>query len=227
MPTALILGASRGIGRELARQYKADGWRTLGTARHDADLQNLEEAGIEPLKLDVASTNDWAALGWKLDSEKLDSEKLDVAIYNAGVYGDDNGSHAPPSDADFDLVMHTNVRGAMHALHIVAPCVAATKGRFGFISSRMGSIANADAANGWTYRASKAALNMLVHAAVTEHRDITLLTLSPGWVRTDMGGATATLDVQTSASGLRRTIAQATRAQSGAFLNYDGAPIAW
>jgi len=66
MKTALIVGASRGIGREFARQYKQAGWRVLATARDEAALGALEELGAETFSLDVTSQTEIAALGWKL-----------------------------------------------------------------------------------------------------------------------------------------------------------------
>src|SRR3954447_481672 len=99
MSTALIIGASRGIGQEFVRQLLADGWRVFATARDDASLASLRAAGAEPLKLDVAKSDSLAALGWQLDGEKFD-----LAIYVAGVYGPSHGATAPPTQQDFDSV---------------------------------------------------------------------------------------------------------------------------
>ena len=77
MPTALILGASRGIGHELARQYRADGWRVIATARKQADLDELAHLGAEPIALDVTNVDAIAGFAWKLDDEKIDAAWLD------------------------------------------------------------------------------------------------------------------------------------------------------
>ncbi len=229
MANVLIIGASRGIGRELVRQYLADGARVLASARKDDDLVNLSELGAEPIPLDVSAANDWAGLGWKLDGEQLD-----IAIYAAGVYGPSTSGLEAPADADFDAVMHTNVQGAMRFAQTVAPMLVAEGtrrqgGRLAVISSRMGAMAGRSEARGWLYRASKAALNsVLVDTALSlGPRGAICITMHPGWVRTDMGGAGADLSVEQSAAGIRGVIAGLTPAHNGAFLNFDGSPIPW
>ncbi len=121
MPTALIIGASRGIGHEIVRQYRHDGWRVIATARTPDACDALRQLGAEAHQLDVTDVEGCAGLGWKLDDEKLD-----VAILNAGVYGPRHDGF--PAQADFDAVMHTNVLAAMRLLPILAPLVANAKG---------------------------------------------------------------------------------------------------
>ena len=222
MPTALIIGASRGIGRELARQYLADGWRVIATARKPDDCASLAAMGAEPHQLDVTNTDAIAAIGWKLDDERID-----VAVLNAGLYGPRHDGF--PTEADFDAVMHTNVLAAMRLLPIIAPLVASTRGKLAVISSRMGSISMRDSAGGTLYRASKAALNsVLADTALTfGPQGATCVAFHPGWVRTDMGGDGADLAVEDSVAGLRATLASLSAADNGRFLNYDGQPIAW
>ena len=222
MPTALIIGASRGIGHELARQYRADGWRTIATARQAADCDALAQLGAEAHRLDVTNAESIAGLGWKLDDEKIDAAWL-----VAGVYGPRHAGF--PTEQEFDDVMHTNVLAAMRLLPIVGPLVANARGKLAVISSRMGSIGDRSSNAGSLYRASKAALNsVLADAAIAgEAQGVTCLAFHPGWVQTDMGGPGAAISVQDSAAGLRATLAQAGHGQNGAFLNYDGTPIPW
>ena len=222
MPTALIIGASRGIGHELARQYRADGWRVIATARKTADCDALRRLGAEAHQVDVTHAESIGGLGWKLDDEKIDAAWL-----VAGVYGPDHAGF--PTEQEFDTVMHTNVLSAMRLLPIVAPLVATTRGKLAVISSRMGSIGERTSNQGSLYRASKAALNsVLADAALTYGPQAACcLAFHPGWVQTDMGGPGATLTVERSVTGLRATLARATPAQNGAFLNYDGTPIPW
>ncbi|MFP5393934.1 MAG: SDR family NAD(P)-dependent oxidoreductase, partial [Gammaproteobacteria bacterium] len=104
MPSVLIIGASRGIGHELARQYVADGWRVLATARKKDDCEALRRLGAHPYLLDVTSADSIAGLGWNLDGEELDA-----AFFVAGVYGPRHDGF--PVQADFDNVMAINVKG--------------------------------------------------------------------------------------------------------------------
>ena len=222
MPTVLILGASRGIGHELVRQYRADGWRVIATARKQADCDDLAQLGAQALRLDVTNAESIAGLGWQLDDEKIDAAWL-----VAGVYGPTHNGF--PTEQEFDQVMHTNVLAAMRLLPIVAPLLAATRGKLAVISSRMGSIGERRSQDGSLYRASKAALNsVLADTALTfGPQGITCLSFHPGWVQTDMGGAGAALTVEESVSALRATLAGAGHGRNGSFLNYDGNPIPW
>lgn len=222
MPTALILGASRGIGHELARQYRTDGWRVIATARQNADCDALSALGIEAHQLDVLDTAAIAGIGWKLDDEKLDAAWL-----VAGVYGPrDDGF---PSEDAFNSVMQTNVLAAMRLLPIIAPLVANAHGKLGVVSSRMGSIGERTGSSGSLYRASKAALNSVLRDTALNFgaQGATCIAFHPGWVQTDMGGSGADISVEHSVRDLRATLASATHAANGSFLNHDGAPIAW
>jgi NAD(P)-dependent dehydrogenase (short-subunit alcohol dehydrogenase family) len=221
VPTVLVLGASRGIGHEFVRQYRADGWRVIATARDDAAIARLEAAGCEAFRLDVTDPASNAAVEWRIESERID-----VALYVAGVMSRGNAQQ-PPTREEFDRVMHTNVLGAMQLIPSVAPRVAAAHGRFVFISSLMASIAELDSTYGCLYRVSKAALNMAVHAAQFDYPDAMLAVMNPGWVKTDMGGAGAPLEVAESVGGMRRVIAGMDASAKGAFLRWDGGRTAW
>ncbi len=222
MPTALIIGASRGIGREFVRQLLGDGWKVTATARDDASIASLNAEGAEAIKLDVARPESLAALGWRLDGAKVD-----LAVYVAGVYGPPDGATVTPTAEEFDAVMHANVLGAMQMIPMVAPMVEAAGGRFVFITSGMGSIGEAEASNGWVYRVSKAALNMAVRSASFDYPRATFIAMSPGWVRTDMGGPNATIAVDESVSGMRRVIDTLTNDDTGTFRNHAGRELAW
>ncbi|MBS0403805.1 MAG: SDR family oxidoreductase [Proteobacteria bacterium] len=217
MPTTLILGASRGIGLELARQSVAAHQRVIATARSDEGLARLRELGAEVLRLDVAEPASISGLSWQLDGEKIDT-----AWYVAGVMCSRADAHLPPAQREFDRVMHANVLGAMQAIPQVAPLVEAARGRFGFISSSMGRIGDVGGSNAWLYRTSKAALNMAVAAARHDYPRALFVLLHPGWVRTDMGGPQAGISTQDSVTQLRATLASATAADNGGFFNHDG-----
>jgi len=222
MSTALIIGASRGIGLELARQYKADGWRVIATARTEADCKRLAEMHAHTYQLDVTNADSIAALGWNLDGEVLD-----VAFLNAGQFGPRHDDF--PTEEEFDTVMHTNVLAAMRLLPIITPMACSVRGKVAVMSSIMGSIGQRGGSNATLYRASKAALNsVLVDTAIKFGlQGATCIAFHPGWVKTDMGGEGAELEVDVSVAGLRATLARVGTEANGTFLNYDGTPIPW
>lgn len=225
MTTVLLIGASRGIGFELARQYLTDGWRVIATARSDDGLARLKALGAQTLRLDVAKPASNSGLAWQLDGEKID-----LAIYVAGVV-DRASATQPPTRDSFDAVMHTNVMGAMQVIPQIVPMVQETHGVIACISSIMGSLQETTIGNAALYRVSKAALNMVVRCTQAEQTDITALALHPGWVQTDMGGAQAPLTPEQSAASLRQTLStvleQRDPKHRGAFLNHDGEPLPW
>ncbi|MFM8691130.1 MAG: SDR family oxidoreductase [Limnohabitans sp.] len=225
MPSVLLIGASRGIGLELARQYRLDGWRVIATARSPEGLSRLQSMGCEALRVDVADPAGNRALAWALDGVKLD-----LALYVAGAM-DRTSAPQPPIREAFDAVMHTNVMGAMQAIAQILPMLQQTRGTLACISSVMGSLQQTTSGSAWLYRVSKAALNMVVRCVQAEQPDVTVLALHPGWVRTDMGGPQALMTAHDSATSLRQTL-EHVRTQSapehrGAFLNHDGTPLPW
>ncbi len=222
MKTVLIVGASRGIGLEFVRQYREAGWRVLATVRDDDAAKVMAELGAQSFYVDITRADDIAGLGWQLDGERID-----LALIVSGVYGSRSQQVEIVSDAEFDHVMHVNVRAPMQLIPIVLPLVEAAGGTFAVISSRMGSIGLAASTEGWLYRVSKAALNATLKMASLQARNATCVALHPGWVRTDMGGTAAALDVVDSVSGMRRVIAGLTRNDNGRFLQYDGAELDW
>ncbi|MFL6705892.1 MAG: SDR family oxidoreductase [Paraburkholderia graminis] len=225
MKTVLIVGASRGIGQEFVRQYKQSGWRVLATARDGAALDALTQLGAQTYSVDVTEPADIAALGWKLDGEHVD-----VAIVVSGVYGPRSDRIETITAEDFDHVMHTNVRGPMQLMPILLPIVEETGGVLAVISSKMGSIADSSGTSGWLYRVSKAALNDALKLASLEAQSATCVSLHPGWVQTDMGGAHAAIDPTTSVAGMRDVLAQAAASRdafNGRFYQYDGTQLEW
>jgi NAD(P)-dependent dehydrogenase (short-subunit alcohol dehydrogenase family) len=166
-----------------------------------------------------------AGLAWQLDGERFD-----VVVMNAGVFGPrDSSTQKPPDDISFDLVMRTNVLAAMRLIPVVLPCLSPQRGTLALISSRMGSIYEASNSYGLLYRVSKASVNMLAKLAHVDYHaaGVRVLALHPGWVRTDMGGPNADVDVETSVKGLRRVISEPLAYPSGQFFDYRGTSLAW
>jgi NAD(P)-dependent dehydrogenase (short-subunit alcohol dehydrogenase family) len=220
VPTILITGAGRGLGLELARQYAADGWRVIGTVR-DGDLEKI---GAESLKVDVT---DFAAV--KALAAKLKGEPLDVLFCNSGIIGKRGTALGSFDYADWETILRVNLLGAAAVIETLVDNVAASEHKtIAVMSSRLGSIAET---SGMTlpYSTSKAALNLLAKALAEtlRPRGVIVAALSPGWVRTDMGGQGAPLTPEVSVRGLRKVLGGLRREDSGKFFSHDGSQIPW
>lgn len=220
MPTVLITGANRGIGLEFARQYAADGWDVIATARRPGDADELKRPGVQVEELDAADPASIAAL-----ERRLEGRPIDVMIANAGVGG--------PRDLDpegWAQTLATNSIGpTLLAASLRANVAASSERKMVAITSRMGSIADNGSGGYVIYRSSKAALNAAWRSLSIDWRDdgITLAMLHPGWVQTDMGGPSAQIDTRTSVAGMRQLIAGLTPERSGSFLTYEGQEVPW
>jgi NAD(P)-dependent dehydrogenase (short-subunit alcohol dehydrogenase family) len=222
MTSALIIGASRGIGKEFVTQLLNSEWTVYACARDLKDIDLLEQQGAKGILLDVTDPTSIVGLG-----RSLEVVDLDLVIYVAGIYGPEFGSRLVPSAAEFDKVMHTNVLGAMQSIALLAPMLEITKGKFIFISSLMGSISATQSSFGWIYRASKAALNMSVKAASMDYPRVTFSVMNPGWVKTDMGGESAPTSVDQSVKGMLSVISKLSLNDSGSFQSFDERSMNW
>lgn len=226
MNTVLVTGANRGIGLEFAKQYAADGWRVIGACR---DPKNADELGaidgeVTRLELDVADAGSVAAM-----ARALEGAPVDLLINNAGVFGQRGAGVGETDYETWNRTFEVNVAGAMRVLEALMPNLRAGKGKTVVnISSGMGSIERAGPGN-HVYRSSKAALNMTMRSVAAELAgEGFIVTLqSPGWVRTDMGGASASLSPEESVTGMRKVIGALTPADNGGYFAYDGDPIPW
>jgi NAD(P)-dependent dehydrogenase (short-subunit alcohol dehydrogenase family) len=222
MPTVLITGAGRGLGLELARQYAKDGWRVIATAR--ASAPQLEATGARVLKVDVT---DFPAVN--RISPALKGEPIDVLFCNAGIIGKRGMALGRFDYAEWEKVLRVNLLGSAAVIEALVDNVAASERKtIAVMSSRLGSIAETSG-DTLPYATSKAALNLLARglAARLAERSIVVAALSPGWVRTDMGGESAPLTPEASVRGLRKVLEGLRREDSGSFLSYDGTTIPW
>lgn len=227
MPTVLITGAGRGIGLEFTRQYAAQGWQVLACAR-DPDKAELKAVAgqVSRHRLDVTDPASVTTL-----ARELDGRAIDVLINNAGIYGQPKGSGGF-GDIDYavwEQTIRVNVFGPMRVAEALLPHVERGERKvMAFISSRMGSIAE-NPGGVYVYRSSKTMLNGVVKglAGDLKGKGIVAVAFHPGWVRTDMGGATATLSTEQSVTGLRNVILGLAPADSGRFINHDGTAIPW
>ena len=235
MPTVLITGASSGLGLEFARQYAAAGWRVIASSRGERGFDALENlAGNVALqKLDITDDNQIKALAWVLRDEAVD-----VLVNNAAIHGprDQSASFGSLDVAAWLNVLRVNAIAPMKVTEAFLPNVrAGVQKKIVFISSRAGSIAERgllphhQSGGPYTYRSSKAALNAAAKSLAFDlaPSGVSVITLHPGWVRTEMGGTEAGLNQETSVAGMRRVISQSSVTDSGVFRNYDGSVIPW
>ncbi len=222
MPTILITGANRGLGLEFARQYAAAGWRVLGTVRDPLSGRAASDAGAEVYVADVSDLNSIQRL-----KAGLAGVELDIVLNNAGVYGKDQSFGGVDADG-FMAVMRTNALAPLKMAEAFADQLGGRK-IIATISSMMGSIAENSSGNFYAYRASKAAVNMIMKTLAVDlaGRGITAIALSPGWVRTDMGGADAPLDPPTAIAGMRAVLDKVSLNDSGKFFHFDGRELPW
>jgi len=225
MQTVLITGASRGIGLEFARQYAAEGWRVIATVRHpERAVETARIKGeVEIRTLDVTDLRAVAALG-----RDLAHEAVDVLIANAGVSLVRGMAATAIDEAAWVESIRVNTIGPLAiAGAMLEPVRRGAGKRLIAISSRMGSIRENKKGGSYAYRSSKAALNTVWKSLAAENRDLIVTLLDPGWVKSDMGGERAPLEVADSVSAMRRVIARLKRRHSGRFYSYDGWRIPW
>jgi len=223
--TALLFGASRGLGLGLAREYLARGWRVIATARDNAGGLEALKAPPERLRIehvDIADTHGVNALG-----QRLEAEALDLLFLVAGI----SGSVPKPLHA-----VSADEAARVYLVNTYYPIVAAEAlssrlkpgGVVAFMSSMLGSIdMNVGRADWETYRTSKAGLNMASRSFFNRHSSHPVLAIAPGWVRTDMGGPSATFDVETSCRNVANAIEKHAGKPGHRYVNYDGSELPW
>jgi NAD(P)-dependent dehydrogenase (short-subunit alcohol dehydrogenase family) len=229
MSAYLITGANRGIGLELARQAVATGETVFACARNPASASALQElaksAGgrVRVIELDVASERSIAAA-----AALLKDEPIGTLINNAGIMGAPS-TPLETNAEEFIALMRVNVLGPVLVTRAFLPNLrAAQNAKVAVVSSLMGSFSY-ETTSYISYSTSKTAVNRMFNALARELAGdaIPVAILSPGWVRTDMGGANATLSAEESARGLLREIARTDASLSGRFRDYAGAKLTW
>ena len=219
MPRVLVTGANRGIGLEFARQYSADGWDVIATARETS--AELAALGVRVEPLDLRDLDAVAALGTSIDGP------LDLLIANAGTMTPENGATADDARAWAEMMTVNSIAPYLLAKSVLRQ-VAEARGKLIALSSGMGSIG--ESSGGYVpYRTSKAALNMAWHSLAIEANPLGVVAaaLDPGWVKTRMGGPNALISAEQSVGDMRRLIDRLGPDQSGGFLKRDGTSHDW
>ena len=229
-PTILITGANRGIGLELARQFAEDGWMVLACCRNPADagqLQALGERGlaIELHALDVTDYQQMTAL-----ADQLANRPIDILLSNAGIYGSKGVGFGGVDAQEWRQVLEVNTIAPLMLVQAFVEQVAASQQKLvAVISSKVGSIADNSSGGSYVYRSSKTAVNQVVKSLSIDlsDRGISVISLHPGWVQTEMGGPNAEISTAQSVSGLKSILQTAGPAQNGQFIEFNGDSIPW
>jgi NAD(P)-dependent dehydrogenase (short-subunit alcohol dehydrogenase family) len=229
MKTALLVGASRGLGLGLAGELAARGWRVIATARTPAKAKELQAlaagsggaVAIEQIDVDDSAQLDALA-------GRLKSERLDLLFLNAGIAGPAEKSAAQCTREEMSQVMWTNAIAPLRIAERLLPRVV-DGGTVAFMSSILGSVTDNTSGGYDLYRISKASLNMLARsfaANLPRERQLNVLNLHPGWVRTDMGGPGAPLGIAESVRGLADVL-EKKRVAGHRYLDYQGQELPW
>lgn len=220
----LLIGASRGLGLGLARQLHSDGWQITATVRDPAKAEALRE--LPGVRIETLDIDDHAAVAAL--QQRLRGELFDVLFINAGIKGPEHQSLQAATKAELGQLFMTNA---------IAPVALAERfaeqvrdgGTVAFMSSILASIALNDSEYMALYKASKAALNCLGRGfyAAQSARGLTVLQLHPGWVRTEMGGEDAPLDITTSCAGIALQLVAQAGSGEHRYLDYQGEALPW
>jgi NAD(P)-dependent dehydrogenase (short-subunit alcohol dehydrogenase family) len=224
--TVLIIGASRGLGLGLAKQFASEGWQVIATVRDPLQADALKAVAnirVEPLDMDDAAGVDALA-------QRLSGTTLDVLFINAGISGPRSRSPDTASLEDVGQLFMTNAVATVRLANRMLPLVNPKTGVITFMSSIMGSVEAGPGMGMPLYGASKAALHHLTRSFVAdlgEDTGLTVLSMHPGWVRTDMGGAEAPLDIETSCRGMVEQVTRAAGKGGHRFIDYQGETLPW
>jgi NAD(P)-dependent dehydrogenase (short-subunit alcohol dehydrogenase family) len=226
--TALIVGASRGLGLGLAKEYLDRGWRVVATVRGSErtplhDIMAQADGRLEIACVDINVPAQVDAL-----RRHLEGRAFDHLFVNAGVSNGPDETVAEVSTEEFNRVMVTNALSPIRVIEALIALVRPT-GTIGVMSSGLGSVADNNNGGYEVYRASKAALNTLMRSFAARHDSDAraLLLIAPGWVRTDMGGPQAPLSIDESTRGVVDTIIRQSGKAGLHYLDYCGQTIRW
>jgi NAD(P)-dependent dehydrogenase (short-subunit alcohol dehydrogenase family) len=231
--TALVVGASRGIGLGLVKELAGRGWRVIATWRgpgSDKGLKAFADASGGRVRIETADVEDPASI--EALAGRLEGETLDLLFVNAGITGA-HGAASGWSAADVAKVFMTNTVGPIHMAEALKGRITPGTGVLALMTSGLGSVASDFFFGGPSlYAASKAALNKMTRAIAMQAdqaggQKLTVLSMSPGWVRTDMGGPNAPVSIEDSAKGLVDVIESKAGSGQHGFYGHDGAVIAW
>ncbi|AVF37646.1 SDR family oxidoreductase [Rahnella sikkimica] len=219
---ALIIGASRGIGLGVVDVLAKRGWQVTATTR--AAVPAKSPASVDWVKLDINKSEAREAV-----KDALSESRFDLIFVNAGVFGPGHQDINQATDEEIIQLFLTNAISPVRTAAEFLPLLKHRTGVLALMTSELSSLNENEVATYPLYSASKAALNMLTRGLqeATEKQELTLLSVHPGWVKTDMGGEDATLTVEESATGIVDQF-DAYRSKGGHhFVEYSGRKLRW
>lgn len=224
----LLIGASRGLGLALAKQWAGEGRKVVATVRSPGRtaLHELAEASPRSVEIEHLDITDLAQIVGLRD--RLAGRVFDLLFVNAGVTNQPEGTVAETSVEEFTRVMVTNALSPLRVVEALQDLVEPT-GTIGVMSSGQGSVTNNVRGGHEVYRGSKAALNTFMRSYAARHgaERRALVLMAPGWVRTDMGGADARLSIDDSIPGVVSTIDVLHGRPGLHYVDYLGRTVPW
>jgi NAD(P)-dependent dehydrogenase (short-subunit alcohol dehydrogenase family) len=227
----LVVGANRGIGLGVVNAFLAADWDVIATARRPAEARALHDMAAERVTILPVDMGDAAAVDGfvpALLAPALGGRTIDAVLINAGVAGPAHRRAGSATVEEIGALMFVNAIAPIRLARMLVPHLTPGPGVLAFSSSVMGSV-SLNSGGHELYRASKAALNSLTRGLWGElqGRRLRVLSLHPGWVRTDMGGQGAAVSVEDSARGIVRVITGQSGVHQHRYLDYTGVEIAW
>lgn len=232
MNTLLVTGANRGIGLEFCKQYAAAGWRVMACCRDPGKAEALRQlTARHPDHTQLHALDVTNHVQIERLAQTLSTESIDLLLNNAGIYpAADRFGFGHTDYAEWMAAFNINTMAPLKMAEAFVEHIARSQLKLIVtITSQMGSVEDNGSGGSYLYRSSKAAANMVVKSLAVDlkGKGITAVAFHPGWVKTDMGGPNAMIEVEQSVADMRKFIAGLTLTDTGKFIGNDGVVIPW
>ena len=236
MPTVLVTGANRGLGYEHVKQYAQKGWKVIACARNPkkaTELENLKDKYDDNFIIEQLEVIDHPRI--EELAEKYSNTSIDILINNAGT----TGPLGVPGAMDYQKIdsMDYEIWRDILEVNLISPFKVATafhdhiaqseKKLLIMMSSDLGSVEQNTFGGFYSYRASKAALNIISKGMSVDWQDLTVIALAPGWCKTYLGGEEAEIHPDESVENQQEMFEKIVSNNSGMFLDRFGKEVPW